>query len=51
MKTALEVERKLSEAQSRADEPTKVKGMSYEEGVREALNWVLEEGYPDPMEL
>lgn len=37
-------------ATSRGYKPTKFTGMSYEEGVAAALDWVLDETMPTPLE-
>lgn len=43
------IEEKASEAAERAMEPTRVPGMSYEEGVSAALDWVLGNVDEDPL--
>jgi hypothetical protein len=37
-------------ASDAAYKPSKYSGMSYEEGIRDALDWVLDETIPSPLE-
>lgn len=41
MKTEEEIQEMCDKAADAAREPSKFRGMTYEEGVREALDWVL----------
>jgi len=42
-----EIQKMADKASSTVDEPTKYPGMSYEDGVLAALDWVLDESIPD----
>jgi hypothetical protein len=49
MKSQREVEKLASEAAARSMERTQVPGMTYEEGVRDALDWVLGNNEENPL--
>lgn len=47
MRDETEVQKMADKAASAANHGTKYPGMSYEEGLREALDWVLDESIPE----
>jgi hypothetical protein len=47
MRDENEVQEMADKAATAADKPSKSFGMTYEEGVRAALGWVLDESIPD----
>lgn len=44
MRDESEIETELNEAIVRSIEPSRFPGMTYEQGVKDALGWVLDEG-------
>lgn len=44
------IQDKADKASSAASTPSRYPGMTYEEGVRDALDWVLDESMPSPLE-
>lgn len=50
MRTENDIQTMADNASSAASKPSKYTGMSYEEGVRDALDWALDETMPSPLE-
>lgn len=48
--TRTEIEEQIDKASDLIEEGGKYHGMSYEDGVREALNWVIENTNEKPIE-
>lgn len=50
MRDEQQIQDMADDASDEAHKPSKYTGMSYEEGVRDALDWVLDETMPSPLE-